>query len=89
MRCDTVCGGGVPEGTMALAPLSASFQSLSLLPTSKLSPSGAHSQVGGFASLVECFFFNSLVVGLPYSLIFCQFWLFFVFKFVVVLLFAV
>ena len=31
-------------------------------------------------SLDECFFFISLVVGLPYSLIFCQFWLFFVFK---------
>ena len=30
--------------------------------------------------LDECFFFNSLVVRLPYSLIFCQFWLFFVFK---------
>ena len=28
-------------------------------------------------SLDECFFFNSLVVGLPYSSIFCQFWLFF------------
>ena len=27
-------------------------------------------------SLNECFFFNSLVVGLPYSSIFCQFWLF-------------
>ena len=26
------------------------------------------------------FFFISVVVGLPYSLIFCQFWLFFVFK---------
>ena len=26
--------------------------------------------------LDECFFFNSLVVELPYSLIFCQFWLF-------------
>ena len=26
--------------------------------------------------LGECFFFISLVVGLPYSLIFCQFWLF-------------
>ena len=36
-------------------------------------------------SLDECFFFNSLVVRLPYSSIFCQFWLFFVFKFVVVL----
>ena len=30
--------------------------------------------------LHECFFFISLVVGLPYSSIFCQFWLFFVFK---------
>ena len=32
------------------------------------------------AGLDECFFFISLVVGLPYSLIFCQFGLFFVFK---------
>ena len=39
--------------------------------------------------LDECFFFNSLVVGLPYSSIFCQFWLFFVFKFIVVLLLVV
>ena len=31
-------------------------------------------------SLDECFFFISLVVRLLYSLIFCQFWLFFVFK---------
>ena len=31
-------------------------------------------------NLDECFFFISLVVGLPYSLIFCQFWLLFVFK---------
>ena len=30
--------------------------------------------------LDECSFFISLVLGLPYSLIFCQFWLFFVFK---------
>ena len=34
-------------------------------------------------SLDECFFFNSLVVGLPQSSIFWQFWLFFVLKFVV------
>ena len=40
-------------------------------------------------SLDECFFFNSWVVRLPYSLISCQFWLFFVFKLVVVLLFVV
>ena len=37
---------------------------------------------------LKCFF-NSLVVGFPYSLIFWQFWLFFVFKFVVVLLLVV
>ena len=42
-------------------------------------------------SLDECFFLNSWVVGLffPYSLIFWQFWLFFVFKIVVVLLWVV
>ena len=39
--------------------------------------------------LDECFFFNSLVIRLPYSSIFCQFWLFFVLKFVVVLLLVV
>ena len=37
-------------------------------------------------SLSKCYFFNSLVVGLTYSSIFWQFWLFFVFKFVVLLL---
>ena len=31
-------------------------------------------------TLDECFFFKSLVVRLPCSSIFCQFWLFFVFK---------
>ena len=36
-------------------------------------------------SLDQCFFFNSLVVGLQYSLIFWQFWLFFIFKFIVIL----
>ena len=35
------------EGAMALAPLSARFQSLLLLPTIKLGPSGADSWVGG------------------------------------------
>ena len=39
--------------------------------------------------LDECFFFNSFVVGLPYSSIFCLFWLFFVFKFSVFLLLVV
>ena len=41
------------------------------------------------ARLGECFFFISLVVGLPHGLIFCQFWLLFVFKFIVVLLLVV
>ena len=40
--------GRVWVGTMPLALLSAGFQSLSRLPTSKLAPSGADSQVGGF-----------------------------------------
>ena len=40
-------------------------------------------------SLDECLFFNSLVVRLPYSLISWQFWLFFIFKFVVFLLWVV
>ena len=48
LRCDTVCGGGVREGTVLLALLSARFQSLPLLPTVKLGLSGADSWVGGF-----------------------------------------
>ena len=35
-------------------------------------------------SLDECFFFSSLVLGLPYSSDFWHFWLFFVFKLVVI-----
>ena len=52
LRCDPVCGGGVREGTMLLAQLSTSFQSLPPLPTSKLGPSGADSQVGGFVYIL-------------------------------------
>ena len=189
LHCGTVCRGGVQEGTVLLDQLSVGFQSLPLLPTSKLGPSGADSQVRGFvhilglcgsptnllwgwefllvpwppqvfsvrgfealfpgAGALGCivylalqlflpvyphtnvgllalpaatlpslparlvfhpqtccesstpglpvsapptclyeYFFNSLVVRLPYNLIFWQFWLFFVFKFVVVLLFV-
>ena len=44
---DAVCGGEVQEGTMPLAPLSVGFQSLPPVPTIKLGPSGADSQVGG------------------------------------------
>ena len=40
-------------------------------------------------SLDECFFFKSLVVRLPCSLIFWQFWLVFVFKLVIVILLVV
>ena len=39
--------GRVREGAMAPAPLSTSFQSLPLLPTIQLGPSGADSRVGG------------------------------------------
>ena len=48
LHCDAVCGGGVQEGTMGLAPLSARFHSRPSLPTSKLGPSCADSQLGGF-----------------------------------------
>ena len=52
LGCDAVCGGEVWEGTMPLAPPSASFQSLLLLPTIKLGPSGANSRVGGFVYIL-------------------------------------
>ena len=50
--CGAVCGAGVREETMALAPLSASFQSLPSLPTIKLGYSGAASRVGGFVYIL-------------------------------------
>ena len=43
-----VYAGEAREGIMLLAWLLASFQSLPLLPTNKLGPSGAYSWVGGF-----------------------------------------
>ena len=43
-----VCGGGAWEGTMMLVQLSASLQSLPLLPTNKLGPSGTYFRVGDF-----------------------------------------
>ena len=48
LHCDTVCGEGVPEGTMVLAPLSDGFQSVPPLSTSKLGLFGADSWVGVF-----------------------------------------
>ena len=59
-------------------PLPCHTSSLSLLPIS--APP---------TNLDECFFFNSLVVQFPYSLIFWQFWLVFVFKLFVILLLVV
>ena len=47
LHCDAVCGGGVQEGTLEPAPLSAGFQPLPPLPTIKLGPSGVVSPVGG------------------------------------------
>ena len=48
-----VCGRGVREGIVPLAELSDGFQSLPLLPTSKLGPSGADSRMGGFVYIVR------------------------------------
>ena len=50
--CGTVCGGGVREGTMALAPLSAGSQSLPPVTTIKLGPSSADSRVCGFVYVI-------------------------------------
>ena len=41
-------GEGSEKEKMLLSELLAGFQSLPLIPTSKLGPSGADSQVGGF-----------------------------------------
>ena len=54
--------------TQVLQPLPCCACSLPQLPL-RIPPTG----------LDECFFFNSLVVGLPYSSTFCQFWVFFFF----------
>ena len=60
-----------PQSTTSLSqPATALLQVLSARLPISAPPTG----------LDECFFFISLVVGLPYSSIFCQFWLFFVFK---------
>ena len=65
-RCGAVCGGGVREGIMLLAQLSAHFQSLPPLPTSELCPSrccpGADSWVGGLVYIL-----GSLAPQMDYS----------------------
>ena len=50
--CGAECGGGVREETLTFAKLSPCFQSLPLLPTIKLGPPGADSQVGGFVFIL-------------------------------------
>ena len=50
--CEVVCQGGVLEGTMSLALLSALAQSFPLLPTIKLGLSGADSWVGVFVYIL-------------------------------------
>ena len=50
------------------------------LAASPLRPAARLHLVAPPTSLDECFFLISLVVRLPYSSIFCQLWLFFVFK---------
>ena len=52
LHSDAVCGGGVQEGTVVLALLSACFKLLPLLPTIKLGLSGADSWVGGFVYIL-------------------------------------
>ena len=53
LHCGAACGRGVWEGTISLAGLPASFQSLSPQPPSKLGPSGADSQVCGFVYILR------------------------------------
>ena len=62
--CANVGQQGLPATTLLGPPAAA------LPPAAHLHPSYL---------LDECFFFISLAVGLPYSSIFCQFWLFFCF----------
>ena len=69
MRGHTACPVPNPPPRWVCQPLPCHESSLPWLPVSA-APTG----------LDECFFFISLVVGLPYSSIFCQFWLFFVFN---------
>ena len=52
LSCGTLGGGGVLEGTMSLALLSALAQSFPLLPTIKLGLSGADSWVGVFVYIL-------------------------------------
>ena len=69
-KCGTACSASHCLSYLVLQGQPCHVSSLPWLPVST-PPTG----------LDECFFFISLVVGLPYSMIFWKFWLFFVFKF--------
>ena len=74
-------GPPTPVVTASTAPPAAALHNPVLLPpTCHESFSAQLPRFTPPTSLNECVFFNSLVVRLPYSSIFCQFWLFFVFK---------
>ena len=74
----------IPPGLSALKCGTAGSTSHHLLGSTShhlaMSPLRPASHLTPPTSLDECVFFNSLVVGLPYSSIFCQFWLVCVFK---------
>ena len=57
----------IPQSTTSLGPPAATLQRVLSTPATVSTPP---------TGLDECLFFISLVVRLPYSLIFCQFWLF-------------
>ena len=78
----------LPATTLPALKLLKLLPVLKLLPLRKSSPLWLPVSTS-FTGLYECFFFNYLVVRLPYGWIFCQFWLFFVFKFVIVLVLVV
>ena len=68
-RCSLACP--IPQSaTLLCPPATALPRILSVQLPISAPPTG----------LAECLFFISLVVGLPYSWIFCQFWLLFIFK---------
>ena len=85
------CAGALGCGSVSLPSCSSRFLHMNVGPPGPPAaalPRALSSQLPISApptGLGECFFFISLVVGLPYSSVFWQFWLFFVFKFVVLL----
>ena len=76
-----LCANVGPQGLLAAAPFHNPPPHWVCQPPPCCESSLPHLPISASPSgLDECFFFISLVVGLPCSLIFCQFWLFFVFK---------